>query len=289
MGELNYKEFSSQFRYVQWSDRGELVHLSHATGLCAGTYSAFAGLLAKTYTILGLDLRGHGQTVAPWEPSQLKDWEVLYHDQLAFFRHFKHPLTAVGHSMGGTVSAVLAARYPGLISKLVLIEPGFMPPNWRPFVYFVQKTGLYKHVPFVTTVTRRKKSWKNKTEALEELHAKGPFRSWRKEILKDYIDEGTILSADGMLTLRCHPAWEGQILAMAPTNIWQEVSHIQCPTLIIYGEKSNTFLPSVAAKVKKMVPHAIIRKMSDIGHFIPMEQPEELADIVSQFISKGYL
>jgi len=281
-----YEEFKKEFGYIRWSGNGPLMHIAHATGLCSNAYTEFSQELAGKYQIIGMDFRGHGRNKAPAEPAELHSWEVFYRDLEEFFRDQNRPIIAVGHSMGGTVSAVLAARFPELVSILVLIEPGFMPPLWRPFVYFAQKSGLSMHVPFVTSVTKRNKSWNEKTDALDNLISKGPFKSWRRKILEDYLDQGTKTLEDSTIELLCDPLWEGKILATAPVGIWSEVSKIKCPTLVVYGEKSKTFLPSVSVKLKKILPHVSMIKMSNTGHFIPMEEPEKLAEIVSEFVER---
>ena len=287
MKEPEYKEFKNKFNYINWSESGSLLHIAHATGLCSGVYSKFSEKFAKQYKVIGLDFRGHGKTKAPADPASLNNWEVFISDLEFFFSHFNQPLVAIGHSMGGTISALLAARYPGLISKLILIEPGLMPPMWRPFVYLAQKTGLSMHVPFVTRVTKRKSSWKTKDEAIAEFLNKGPFKSWRNEVLEAYVSEGMEILESGSAKLRCSPIWEGRILETAPCGIWREVSRITSPTLVLYGGKSKTFVPSVAAKIKKLIPHAIIKEMPNAGHFIPMEHPEESAEIVLGFIENA--
>lgn len=281
-----YGVFRKEFRYIKWSDNGPLLHIAHATGLCSNVYTELSKKLSEKYKVVGLDFRGHGKTLAYADSSTLSSWEVFYRDLEDFFRYLNQPVVAIGHSMGGTVSAVLAARYPELISKLILIEPGFMPPLWRPFVYFAQKSGLSMHVPFVTRATKRKNIWRNHTDVLDDLTHKGPFKSWRKTILMDYISKGTKTLEDGSIQFLCHPLWEGKILATAPVGIWSEVSKIKCPTLVIYGENSRTFLPSVVAKLKRTLPHALLFKMRNTGHFIPMERPEELSAIIIEFIEK---
>jgi pimeloyl-ACP methyl ester carboxylesterase len=281
--ERSYKEF----KYINWSDNGSIIHIAHATGLCCSPYSRFASKFIGQYKVVGLDFRGHGRTETPADPICLKSWEVFYKDLEAFFTYLNQPIVAIGHSLGGTVSAVLAARFPAMVSKLILIEPGLMPPMWIPFVYSAQKTGMSMRVPFVTRVTKRNRIWKNKADAVNELANKGPFKSWRKDILEDYLQAGTDNDEDGSIKLRCDPMWEGRILATAPCGIWKSISKIKVPTLVLYGAKSKTFLPSVAVKIKKAIPHAIIRKMPNAGHFIPMEQPEEAADMILRFIEEG--
>ena len=279
-----YERYKKEFNLIRWSNNGPLMHIAHATGLCANAYTALSQKLAENYEIIGLDFRGHGRSSATAVPANLHSWEPFYTDLERLFRNQKQPIVAVGHSMGGTVSAVVAARFPELVSKLILIEPGFMPPLWRPFVYFVQKSGLSMHVPFVTIVTKRKKSWKDNIEAMNELGIKGPFKHWRRNVLEDYLSQATKTHEDGSIELLCDPLWEGKILATAPVGIWSEVSKIKCPTLVVYGEKSKTFLPNVSVKLKKLLPNVSMIKMPNIGHFIPMEKPEELAEIISEFI-----
>jgi pimeloyl-ACP methyl ester carboxylesterase len=64
------------------------------------------------------------------------------------------------------------------------------------------------------------------------------------------------------------------------------VPKIKCPTLVICGENSKTFLPAVAKKLEKSLPQVALKKMPNTGHFIPMEKPEELAGIVMEFVEK---
>lgn len=81
---------------------------------------------------------------------------------------------------------------------------------------------------------------------------KEPFKSWRRNILEDYLNQGTETIEDGSTALLCDPLWEGRILATAPTGLWSEVPKIKCPTLVVYGEKSKTFLPAVSVKLKNI-------------------------------------
>ncbi len=123
------------FHYIDWGGEGPTIHIAHATGLCAGAYSTLAESLTDHNKVVGLDFRGHGLTEARAEPRKLKNWHVFYDDLECFFDQLKGPIISIGHSLGGTSSLKLAATRPDLVSALILIEPGIMPPAWRPFVY----------------------------------------------------------------------------------------------------------------------------------------------------------
>jgi len=275
---------NDQFRYIDWGGEGPLLHIAHATGLGAGVYSNLAEQLTAHSRVIGLDLRGHGRSQAVAEPAKLQRWNVFYDDLELFLEHLGGPVVALGHSLGGTASLVVAARRPDLVSALILIEPGIMPPAWRPWVFLAQKTGLSNYVPFVTRASKRKCMWPNKQAAWDDLHGKGPFRKWGDEFLDAYIDECMHETEHGSVTLSCHPAWEGRCLATAPTDIWRFVPRVRMPTLLLYGAQSTTFLPAVVNRFRAQAPHAIIKEFEQTGHFVPMERPDHTAEAVLQFL-----
>ncbi|MFC1885269.1 alpha/beta fold hydrolase [Thermodesulfobacteriota bacterium] len=277
---LTFQSTNGEFHYISWGGNGPLAHFAHATGLCASVYSKMIEVLLPHLEVTGLDFRGHGKTKALADPNRLKSWDIFYDDLEIFIKHLDHPIIAIGHSLGGTVSLKMAACQPELISALIVIEPGIMPPSWRPWVYLAQKSGLFRFVPFFTRAAKRKSEWSDSEEVWNSLKGKGPFRKWRDEFLSDYIREGMVKEKNETIRLACNPLWEGRYLAMAPYNIWKFVRRIKVPTLVLYGAQSTTFLPPVIKKFREEVPHAVIHKFKETGHFVPMERPVETADII---------
>lgn len=269
---------------IDWGGDGPLVHIAHAIGLAAGVYTPFAEKLRSIVHPIGLDLPGHGKSPMSPSPNGLKSWDIFYNELEAFLDSLDRPVIAVGHSMGGTVSLVVAARRPDLVSALILIEPGIMPPAWRPWVWAVQKCGLAMHTPFVTRAVHKRSHWPDASTAAEEFTRKGPLRPWRDEFIQAYLEHGMGAGDNGGVKLACDPLWEGRCLAMAPADIWKYVPRIKVPTLVIYGKKSTTFLPSVARKIQSCLPGAEIKGFDDAGHFIPMERPDECLRVIYDFL-----
>ncbi len=279
----------SGFHYIDWGGSGPLTHMAHATGLCAGAYSKFVEKLNSQLRLIGLDFRGHGSTTAKADPKQLHNWKIFYDDFEDFLEYLQKPIISIGHSLGGTVSLKLAAAKPECFKALILIEPGIMPPSWRPWVFLAQKSGLSKYVPFVTRASKRKNGWESKQNAWDYLYGKGPFRRWNEEFLQDYVKDGLQESESNSVRLSCNPAWEGRCLAMAPYDIWRYVRDIKIPTLVLYGKLSTTFLPSVVKKLQDRIPNAVIKGFEKTGHFVPMEKPDETADIIIRFLEENNL
>jgi len=271
------------FSWLDWGGSGPLLHISHSIGFCAGVYSPFAERLNAHFHVIGLDTRGHGKTQAPAVPGKLNNWNILYDDLESFFRLLDKPLISVGHSMGGTLSTVAAIRRPDLVRALIMIEPGIIPPAWRWGVFLLQHLGLTSAVPMVSRTARRKDTWPNRDAIKKDLLEKAVFRNWKEGFLDAYVEHAVTENKDGSVRLCCDPAWEARCIAMAPTDIWRYVRELRVPTLVLYGERSKTFLPAVAERFRTSVPHALLKRFEGAGHNIIMENPEGVVKAVLDF------
>jgi len=67
-----------------------------------------------------------------------------------------HQVALVGHSMGGLIAAIFAARYPERVTKLVLAAPAIALPHKSvlPFVVPLMKQAMYIHPAFLPTFVR---------------------------------------------------------------------------------------------------------------------------------------
>ena len=277
------------FHYLDWGGQGPLAHFSHATGLCAGVYSPLMELLTDQLGIIGMDDRGHGKTKVPAEPARLKSWNVFVNDLANFFESLSEPVIAVGHSRGATVSLLLAVKRPELIRALVLIDPTILPFSWMWWWYLAKKTGLAKRVPIAATAARRRYVWPDRQSILDSYREKAVFSRWQDGFLEAYVESGTELTADGKIKLCCAPAWESRCFAVCPHDVWRYIPRLQQPTLVLYGAKSDTFLAPAAGRFKAKVPGAVMVRVEETGHFVPMERPAETAAAITAFLKKESL
>lgn len=78
-----------------------------------------AAHFADRHRVLVPDLRGHGRSPHPGTYS----FELMRDDVLAFLDELALPnVTSIGHSLGGVVAYLLAARYPERVTRPVLEE-----------------------------------------------------------------------------------------------------------------------------------------------------------------------
>jgi pimeloyl-ACP methyl ester carboxylesterase len=273
-----------KFHYLDWGGDGQLLHIAHATGYCAGVYTPLAQRLTPDLRVVGLDDRGHGQTTVPADPRKLKNWNVFRDDLAAFFRSLDGPVIALGHSRGGTASLLAAAAYPELVRALILIDPTILPFSWMWWWYLAKKVGLARFVPIAYRAAKRRRIWPDRESILQSYRGKASMKRWAMAFLEAYVREGTRETADGQITWRCDPVWESRCFATCPHDLWRFVPQVRCPTLVIYGLDSDTFLKPAAERFKKVFPTAELVGLEDTSHFVPMERPEETAAAIFEFL-----
>jgi len=279
-----YKRTDGQFHFIDWGGGGPLSHFSHATGLCAAAYRPLAERLRSQLQIIGMDDRGHGKTTVPANPAYLKDWDVFVDDLARFFEHLNEPVIAIGHSRGATASLMLAVKRPELIRALVLIDPTILPFSWMWWWYLAKKTGLAKRAPIVATASKRRYIWPDRQTMLDSYRSKAVFRSWQKGFLEAYVESGTEETQDGKIKLCCSPAWESRCFAVCPHDIWRYIPRLKLPTLVLYGATSDTFLTPAARRFKSRAPWANMVPLAGTGHFVPMDRPDDTAEIIVNFL-----
>src|SRR5439155_12833482 len=78
--------------------------------------------LAKTYRVITVDLRGHGQSDKPAGPYTIPEFAA----DVAGLLESLHasPAHIVGLSLGGGVAFQLAVNYPALLKSLTIVNSG---------------------------------------------------------------------------------------------------------------------------------------------------------------------
>lgn len=104
----------------------------HGMGSSSATWDACMSLLEDRYTVVALDLLGHGRSPVPDDPAAYSRDAALadVDDVLATL---EGPAVLVGHSLGGYLALAHAATRPGVARGVVVLNtgPGFRDPAKR--------------------------------------------------------------------------------------------------------------------------------------------------------------
>ncbi|MFH0789225.1 MAG: alpha/beta hydrolase [Pseudomonadota bacterium] len=279
-----FESAGEEFHTLDWGGSGPLTYLAHCTGLCAGAYSPLVDKLTPHLRVIGMDDRGHGKTRAKADPGELKNWDIFVEDLERFVESIQEPIIAIGHSRGGVVGMLLAIKRPELVRALILLDPTILPFSWMWWWFLAKKIGLSKYIPIAARAARRRKVWPDQETILKVYRSKGSFKNWQDGFLEAYIACGLEPTADGALRLCCDPAWESKCFSVCPHDVWRTIPEIKCPILLLYGERSDTFLPAAAKRFKLKNQAALLQGLPETSHFVPMERPEETTAAILDFL-----
>jgi len=273
-----------KIHYLDWGGIGSAVHLLHANGFCAGTYSPFVRFLLKDFTVFASDIRGHGGSDRP-DVDRIRHWKIFAEDLKQIIGGTATPpVIGIGHSLGAVTTYIAAAEYPHLFSGIVLIDPVILS---RPFLWLIRvlrMLGLGRMVPLARGARRRKRSFKSRLEAFRRFASgRGLFKTWSEDFIEAYLECGLLEKDEASAVLRCDPEMEAQIFESVPLDVWTYAPHIRCPVLAIRGQYSEVFPAGVARNLARHIGDYRLQIIARAGHFVPMEQPEACARAIVEF------
>lgn len=263
---------------LDWGGEGQPILLIHATGFLAALWHPVALTLRPRARVLGLDIRGHGDS----EPGDTYYWSVFPDDLSGVLSALNlGPALLVGHSVGGAASALCAARYPDLVKGLVLVDPVIYPEWLYDQPQLAEASDLYR------SAGRRRRSWPSRDEMRRLLAGKLPFARWRPEVFDLYVQEAVRPGSDGQVTLKCNPETEADIYRETLRfNLWQEIVNARVPALVLRGLSKDGLRSTTDPDLAQKLPMADDWPVEAAGHLIPMEEPEEVTKAVQVLLEK---
>jgi pimeloyl-ACP methyl ester carboxylesterase len=250
-----------------------LIVFSHANSFPASTYDVlFKSLRARGFSVKAVDKFGHD----PAYPVT-NNWPHLV-QQLADFAQREvdkaggAPAYLVGHSLGGFLSVMCAARHPALARGVLLIDSPLL-GGWRATTLgVIKRTQLVGSVSPGAVSRARRNQWPSQAAALEHFRHKKAFSKWHPQVLEDYIAHGTH-DEDGKRVLSFDRAVETAIYNTLPDNLDRLMRRhpLKCPVAFIGGRQSAEMKQVGMAMTEELTRGR--QMMLDGSHLFPMEKP----------------
>jgi len=275
---------SSSPVWHDWGGTGPDLHFAHANGFPPGVYRKLIGELSKRHHVVSMSARPLWPDSSP---VKLRDWSLFAEDMSAeLSNRGLRGIIGVGHSLGAATSLLAASSDPGLFSAVVAVDPLILTGSHSLFWGAMKAVGLGEQLGLVRGARRRREQFSDRGEARTTYASKRVFAGWDPEVLDDYLEAGMIELPQGGLHLRYPREWEARIFSVAPHNLWAQLRKLSAPTLFVQGEHSDTFLDAARTRVKREVPASSTAVVVDCSHFLPMERPVELAQVIDEFLEK---
>jgi pimeloyl-ACP methyl ester carboxylesterase len=264
---------------------GEPLILVHGYLDLADSWRAFVAALETgqpNLRVIAPDCRGHGDSGWIGAGGYYHFPDYVFDLDCVVRAHSLDSFTLIGHSMGGTISLLYAGTFPERVKKLVLIE-GIGPVGMT-----------FSDAPL------KMEKW------ITELHERGRrhFREYRSlaagasqlRQTNPRLSENTALEiARAAMKQNDRSKWIWKFDPLHRTTAPQPfytaqalefLRRIQCPVLLIDGEQSRqTRRTDKQERYEAIANHQCVT-INGAGHMVHQDNPDQLADVVRDFISR---
>jgi pimeloyl-ACP methyl ester carboxylesterase len=267
-------------RLEEFGGEGARVLFAHANGYPPASYRAFLEQLTPYCQVTGFHQR---PLWSPEMPPQRLNWNRFAEDLIETLEATQpEPVWMMGHSMGGTVAAIAAARRPDVFRGLLLIDPVLF--STRRVASARLNPAAMERSPLVRKTLTRPNRFDSRDQAFEFHRGKRDFSRFSDEILWDYILAGTRFDEKGELRLAYAREWEAAAYRSAPW-MWGRMAKIKIPVLGLRGESSDTLTEKAFKRWGRLQPQASLHVCAG-GHLLPMEQPVATARVIIDYLSR---
>ncbi len=261
-----------------------LLIFSHANSFPASTYSVMlASLKKRGFSVKFIEKFGHDARYPV-----TNNWPHIV-QQLA---DFVQPLVEksgekawlVGHSLGGILSTMCAARHPDLARGVVLLDSPLF-GGWKATALgAVKASGIVGNISPGKVSQRRTQTWGSSQAAYDSFKSKRAFALWEDQVLRDYIAYGTDEDADGKRHLSFNRSVETQIYNTLPDNLPRLLRRkpLQCPAAFIGGLQSKELQRTGIELSAQLTKNRML--WLDGTHLFPMEKPVATAALIEAAI-----
>jgi pimeloyl-ACP methyl ester carboxylesterase len=212
--------------------------------------AAATDLALRGVASVALDLPGFGASPVPAEAGGARHYADLVMPALEEIG--AGPFVLVGHSFGGTVACVVAARHPELVRSLVLTGAPLL------------RTPSSRRSPATYRLVR----W---------LHARGLVGATRMEAARQKYGSRDYRNAEGVM--------RDVLVASVNESYEEELDRLKVPVTLLWGDEDREVPLEVAtrASTRLGVTHTL-QSLPGVGHLLPSEAPEELANVVGALV-----
>lgn len=216
-------------------------------------------LLPAGLRIIRYDMRGHGSSDCPPSPYAMGQ---LVRDAEQMLDHLKiRDCVFVGLSIGGMVAQGLAVKRLDLVRAVVLSNTAAkigQPAMWAERIAAAQAGGIEALAD--ATMER----WFTRA-----FRASPDMRFWR-DMMTDQRAEGFI----------------GCMHAISGTDFYTPTSGLRLPALGIAGSDDGSTPPDLVRETTDLIPGSEFHLIRRAGHLPCVEQPEEYARVLTDFLRK---
>jgi magnesium chelatase accessory protein len=258
--------------HVQTMGQGPVVLLLHGTGASTHSFRTLGPLLASSFTVVALDLPGHGFTGSPSMRSGYSLPGVSGAVVALLAELSVSPVLVAGHSAGAAVAARMCLDHAIAPAALVSLNGALLPfPGMANDVF--------------GPAARLLASSRLTASAVAFLAGSGPSVERLIRSTGSRIDPagrrlyGRLVSDPGHVhgALELMANWDLRPLV-------RDLPRLTTRLILVTGSNDGMVPPSEAYRVRTLIPKAELVSLRGLGHLAHEERPDEIAALLRRMV-----
>ena len=256
--------------YLDWcNDDKPPMLLLHGRTNSAHTWDFTSLAFHDSFHVMVPDQRGHGES--GWAPDADYGLDGLVPDIQRFVDALGlKDVTLVGHSMGGRAALAYASENTDLLKALVVLD---MAPQVERNE--IDSIAGWRRLPAETDSFE---------EFVEAAHNVNPRRT--VEQLRGSLAHQLRQYESGKWSWKWDPALrQADTSGWTNERLWEAVSNIRCPVLMIRGGQSGLVSDATIERMKEVVPGTQAVEIEGAGHQVAGDKPALVQQAMRDFFA----
>jgi pimeloyl-ACP methyl ester carboxylesterase len=274
---INYVKINGvRLRYIKVGS-GPAVVLLHTLRTQLDLFETIIPELSKHCTVYALDYPGHGYSDIPrarYDASYFVAAVEGFLDALDL-----RDATLAGVSIGGVIPLIIAAKGNARVARVVSVNP----------YDYAKGRGLARSSMF---------GWLTTYAALVPVLGEIWMRLRSFMVTRSILSGGVARSGSispalmrEMHSVGNRPRHYRAFLALLRNGkSWElareQYNRIKVPVLLVYGDKDWS-RRTERERTRAAIPNVVMKTIKDGGHFLPLDRPRELLDLLVDFVAKA--
>ena len=260
------------FHYLEWGNSADpTILMLHGNSQQAHSWDFVSLALSDRYHALVLDQRGHGDS--DWAPDGDYSVEAQQKDIDGFVQALGlDKFTLFGHSMGGRNAYVWASRHPKTLAALVIVDTG---PQ-------TQRMGQDR--------IKRFRELPDELDTFEEfVNRVQEYTGRTQEQVLGALKYSIRQRSDGKWTWKYDKAMRTRGIGptgWTPDQLWECVARIDCPALVLRGDRSDLFSEETMKRMQELIPECDTATITGAGHLVQGDNPADFVSEVQAFLTR---
>ena len=261
-----------RLHHLDWGLEGKPgMLLLHGIAVSAHSWDFFSLAMRRHFHVRALDHRGHGDS--EWASDKDYRRERMADDVVDLVRRLKlAPLVLVGHSMGGAVALLAAARIPESVRAMVIVDSTLGPRAGRNRIQrFMQGPDTFNSIEDLARHATRF----NPRRDLDQLM--GSLRLRVREL------------PDGRWTWKYDSYLRDPNQNRPPPDfnaLWEAIENLPCPMLVVRAGDRSHISDDLVPRLEAQAPRLRLVTVARSGHSVMGDNPPVFEAEVTRFLQE---